>query len=228
MNIKKYFIAIALFISGFIYAQQEEHKKPDYDIIKKNIENKDSDFYYDKLLKRLQENDTLLTHDEYLHLYYGATLQKDYQPYGYSPYDKELRTYYNKENLDQKDYQPFIELANKSLKEYPLDLRLIHFLSYVHYLNGDEIMDKKVSANFQGLMRAILSTGDGLTCETGIHVLWVNHEYIILNLFDLESRGQSLVGNCDYLRFEKDKYKIPGMYFNVSKLFEKSAEMFRK
>jgi hypothetical protein len=39
-------------------------------------------------------------------------------------------------------------------------------------------------------------------------------------MFELRATAQSLVGNCDYLSFEKGKYKIEGLFFDIRKIRE--------
>lgn len=227
MNLKKYFTILFISINSIAFSQKIDFEAPNYKTIKSNIEDKNSKFFYPNLLQRLSVNDTLLNNEDYRHIYYGYIMHKDYNPYGQTSKDDKLRTFFLSKELDKKDYNEIIDLANQSLKEFPIDIRLMNFLAYVHHLNGDEAMFKKVSTSFHGLLGAIMSSGDGLKCETSFHVISVNHEYVMLNMFELENVSQSLVGNCDYLAFEKDKYKIPGLYFNVSKLQEKNLEILK-
>lgn len=98
-------------------------------------------------------------------------------------------------------------------------------LAYVYHLNKEEAMSQKTSYIMNNIIDTIISTGDGLTCESAFHVITTSDEYILLSVFEVESQGQSLIGSCDYLQFEKGKFKIDGLYFNVSKLFE---SMMRK
>jgi hypothetical protein len=107
------------------------------------------------------------------------------------------------------------------LAEDPLNIRAMNFLAYIYNLNGEESMAAKVSANFQGIFGAIMSSGDGLKCETGFHVIAISDEYVILNIFEMQASSQSFNNNCDYIKFEADKYKVPGMYFDVSVMQEK-------
>lgn len=223
---KKLLFIVFIFLTNILFCQENNFNKPDYKLISKNIENKNSNFYYPNLLKKLAENDTLISKEEYFHLYYGAVLQKDYDPYKTSKYDKELSNYYK--NLEEKDIDEFIIVANKSLKEFPLDIRLLNFLGYIYHMNNNDALSEKMLKNFHGLVGAIMSTGDGIKCENGFHVISISHEYVILNLFQLDFASQSLIGNCDYIGFEKGKYKIDGLYFDVSMLFEKQRINFNK
>ena len=213
-----------VFISGSVSSQQKEYEAPNYKVIQKNIENKDSEFYYPKLMDKLKANDTLITKDQYRHLYFGYTFQKEYHPYQISENDKKLITYFQSKDLKKSDYAEIIKISNASLKEFPLNLRVMNFLGYIYHLDGNEAMANKVSHNFYGLFGAIYSSGDGRDCKTGFHVISVSHEYVVMNMLELEIASQGLSGDCDYLSLPKDKYKLPGVYFNITKLKEKGFD----
>lgn len=209
------------------YSQELGFTTPDYKAIEKEINNKNSQFFYPKLMERLMKNDTLLTQEEYRHLYLGYVFQPKYNAFWRSPDEKKLNEFYSKEKLETSDYDEIIKLSNHSLSEFPFDLRQLNYLSYIYHLKGDEAASKITSFKFHSIMNVILSSGDGKKCETGFHVLLVEHEYVLLNLFELESKGQSLVENCDYLSFEKGAYKVDGIYFNIEKMLENERKALR-
>lgn len=222
--LKPFIFFSLIFISNFSFSQQKEYEVPNYKAIQKNIENKDSEFYYPKLMDKLKANDTLITNDQYRHLYFGYTFQKEYHPYKISENDKKLIPYFQSNDLKKSDYAEIIKISNASLKEFPLNLRVMNFLGYIYHLDGNEAMAKKISHNFYGLFGAIFSSGDGRDCKTGFHVIAVSHEYVVMNILQLETASQSLSGDCDYLSLEKDKYKLSGVYFNITKLKEKGFD----
>ncbi|WP_415328941.1 DUF4919 domain-containing protein [Chryseobacterium sp. MMS23-Vi53] len=221
MNNKGFFTLLLIILINIFHAQKPEFKAPDYDLIHKNIENKKSEFYYPNLLKQLKENDTVMTAEQYRHLYFGQIFQPDYKPYKISKKMDEMQKFLSGENITEKDLPRGIKLFKEALDENPLDMRAMNYFAYLNHLNNDDNTAKKISRNLHGLLGAILSSGDGLKCETGFHVISVTHEYVLMNMFELESKSQSFDGKCDYQQFEKDKYKIPGMYFNVSKFYGK-------
>jgi hypothetical protein len=224
----KKILLFTIFIIGISTSAQEvTFKAPDYNAIEKEIKDKSSSYYYPKLMERFVANDTLLTNDDYQHLYLGYVFQPKYNAFWKSPEDKKLRQFYAKEQLDTKDYDEIIKLANHSLNDFPFDLKQLNFLSYIYHLKGDEAAAKMASLKFHSILNAILSTGDGKVCETGFHVILVEHEYLMLNVFEIESKSQALVGNCDYLSFEKGKYKVDGIYFNIEKMLENESKALR-
>lgn len=222
MNIKAFFSLFFLILMSLAKAQKPEFKAPDYSLIQKNIENKNSEFYYPELLKRLKQNDTLLTGEQYRHLYFGYTFQKNYKPYKTYKKAEEMAKYYRGEGITEKDIPAGIKLFREALEENPLDLRAMNYIAYMYHLAQDENTAKKISNNFHGLLGAILTSGDGMKCSTGFHVISVTDEYVLMNRFQMEVNSQSLTTEkCDYIEFEKDKYKIPGLYFNISRFYGK-------
>jgi len=203
-----------------LHSQELQFKAPNYDSIESQIADSNSIFYYPKLLQRYNDRDTSLDLDEYRYLYFGYTFQPQYEPYWRSPYEEQLVEYYRKPQIKEKEYDEIIRLASLSLKDFPFDLRQMNFLAYVYQLKGDMKTANRLRYIFGGIIDAILSSGDGMKCETGMHVISTSHEYVILNLFQFEFTSQSLTKDfCDYMQVEKDKRNIEGLYFNITRLW---------
>jgi hypothetical protein len=215
---------ILSFVVTYTYSQDTEFIAPDYDLIKSEVQDSMSIFFYPAILAKLTAYDPSLTSEEYRHLYYGYIFQDKYKPYWTSPDEIELIEYYHSRKIKEKDYDKIIKLATHSISEFPFDLRQMNFLAYIYHLKGDEESAGKVSARFAGTLGAIMSTGDGKTCETAYHVISVSHEYVMLNMFQFNFLMQSLTGDCDLLSVEKDDRNINGIYFNVRQLFNRSLE----
>lgn len=61
----KQLIFLLLFCLGIqLHSQEIGFTTPDYKAIEKEINDKNSKFFYPKLMERLMKNDTLLSHDE--------------------------------------------------------------------------------------------------------------------------------------------------------------------
>lgn len=210
------------------HSQEPAFKAPDYESIKKEIQDKASKYYYPKLLNRMVANDSLLTKEDYAHLYFGYVFDPKYNVFYKSPDEEKLSEYYRSEKLDEKEYDKIIQLAEHSLSVYPFDLRPMNYLGYIYHLKGDKVGAKNVATRFNNILGTILSSGNGLKCETGFHVISVTDEYVLLNMLKLKRESQSLVGNCDYMSFEKGKYKMDGIYFNIEKILENEMKLFKK
>ncbi|HLO91606.1 MAG TPA: DUF4919 domain-containing protein [Lentimicrobium sp.] len=209
-------------VYGFAYSQEDEFMPPDYDQIKQHIKDENSLYYYPRLLSMVESSDTSLDIEAYRHLYYGQVFRDDYSPYGEDS-DETLMPYYQLENITDKEQDEFIDLATKALKKNPVDLRPINFMAYIYHLKGNEEMAMKLSDRFFMTLSAILSTGDGESCETGYHVIYISHEYVFMNVFDFNLKMQSLINDkkhsCDYMEFEENPKGIEGVYFNIDKPF---------
>ena len=221
-------LAVLLLTATEIKAQEQPFKAPNYELIKKEIQDKASNFYYPKLLERLAVNDTLLSKEDYDHLYFGYVFDPKFDAFYKSADEEKLSEYYRSGKLDEKDYDKIIKLAEHAITVYPFDLRPMNYLAYIYHLKGDEINAKKMAIRFNKILGIILSSGNGLTCETGFHVISVSDEYMLLNTLKLKVKAQSLTGNCDYMSFEKGMYKVDGLYFNIEKILKNEMEHFKK
>ncbi|MGV8947580.1 MAG: DUF4919 domain-containing protein [Lutibacter sp.] len=211
-----------------VNSQQLPPQKPNYDLINREIQDSSSNFYYPKLMSRLLAFDTTLSKGDYRHLYYGYIFQKEYQPYWTSPDEENLVKFYRSKKVSEKDYDLIIKLASHSISEFPFDLRQINYMGYIYHLKGDEEMAKRVIYRFHGILDAIMSSGDGKTCETGFHVISVSHEYVMLNMFQFQMKQQALIGDCDYMDLVKNERNIDGIYFNIKQLFDKNLENIKQ
>ncbi|RZJ27806.1 MAG: DUF4919 domain-containing protein [Flavobacterium sp.] len=217
MKIRTFLLIASLVITSVISAQTD-FTKPDYDKIQKAIKDKKSDNYFPVLMERFSKRDTTMTDENYRNLYFGFMFQKKYNPYSHSDKAEELRNYADLEKLDKAGLKKALDLIDEIYKENPFDLNAMNMQAYAYQLYGNPEMSKKVAATLGKILDVILQSGDGRTCETAFHVQSIQHEYLILNIFDLQSVSQSLIDHCDYLAFEKDKFKIPGLYFDISKM----------
>lgn len=200
--------------------------KPDYEAIKKDVLADSAGYYV--LLSRLEASDSTLSPANYRYLYYGYVYTKNYHPYWMFDKRDKLETYYRKRNLNKKDYDKALALTSEALAQFPFDLQTLNYSIYIYDLKGDKATAKKLARRFYSTLNAILSTGNGETCETAFHVISTAHEYTILNFFGYDFRMQSLRGYCDHLAIGKNDRDLKGLYFDVSRLFEKSADMFKK
>lgn len=91
------------------------------------------------------------------------------------------------------------------------------------------VFQKSFGDRFKHLVEAILSSGDGLTCETGFRVNTVPDEYTILyNYFNIEEcKGQALVSHCDRMSVKpSDSWSKELLYFDATEILKKEEELF--
>lgn len=90
------FLAAGLALSASGAAAQQSKKnssrkitveKPDFARIEHDTQDPESQYYFPKLMKIYNRNDTSMTQKQYRNLYLGYQFQEDYDPYRTSPYN---------------------------------------------------------------------------------------------------------------------------------------------
>lgn len=212
----------------FFHAGFAQEGKPDFKQIEKEVGDKNSPFFYTALMKRYSNNDTLLTNDEYRHLYYGYSFQDSYSAYGKPSVNEDL-----KKAIKNKETDKIIELEKKALHEFPFNLRNLYRLVNILEDKGDTMQALLYNKKLVGVAKAIMSTGDGATDSTAMYVISVEHEYDLIFLLGYEFDGsQALVqvkdGPTDKMKLKKNDDNLEYMYFNVTTLFKSMSKMFEK
>jgi hypothetical protein len=152
---------------------------------------------------------------DYRHLYYGYLFQNNYDSDWNLKDKKTIEKSFRDAKKDKTNYDQVITLVNNSLHEYPFDLRSMQFLCFLYHENDEKKMGEKASRRFISLIGAILSSGDGKSCETAYHVIFPQHEFSILKIFQFESAAQKRVDGCNYLELKENKRGMEGIYFKV-------------
>jgi len=220
------FLFVTILISYFGVAQNTEISKPNYTAIRKQGFDNTSEYFYPKLFNRYLEGDTTLNLLHFRQLYYGYTLQSRYVPYQESRYHQKMLVYLKKGTLTTAELNEFIKLAELNLKDLPFDIRTLNILSY-SYRQKNELLKSQI-AEFKkaSIIKAILSSGDGLTEKSAFFVIDPAHEYDILNELGFKFGGASDLTNslCDYLMVQPNDKNVRGFYFDISQILQIKAE----
>jgi hypothetical protein len=220
------FLLFIIFISVQVIAQKTEFVKPDYPTIRKQVFDNTSEYFYPKLYNRYMAGDTSLNLEHFRHLYYGYTFQSQYIPYQESKYQDKMLVYLKKGTLNTKELNEFIKLAELNLKDLPFDIRTLNILSYSYTQKNDMIQSRIAAFKKASIIKAIFSSGDGLSEQTAFHVIDTSHEFDIINEFGFKYGGASDLSNalCDYLIVQQNEKNIRGYYFDISRLLHVKAE----
>lgn len=187
MKFRIFLAAILMFFSFIVSAQEKKNTAPDYAKIKMLIQDENNSYYYPKLMARLIEFDTTLTYDEFKHLYYGYIYQESYDPYGMKSRLDEAASAkksekavglasYLKRKIMPEEYAAAIALAKDALNEFPFDDNALTVLLRTYELMGDTKNTEKVSFFYNLLVRTIMLSGNGASCDSGLHIIIVKHE----------------------------------------------------
>lgn len=184
--------------------------------IKSEIEDIESEYYYQALLRRIWADDTTLELRHYKRLYYGNVFQDYYHPYGASDAKKEFSEIYS-----EKKYEEAIAKGKEVLFENPVDIEVTLKMIYSYLELKDTTSAKLYGHKYFGFLDVIYGSGDGQTPQTAFVVISVDDEYRIVGDLMLNVKRQILVDDCDLLMFERKnqgkfrRKKIKQLYFNV-------------
>lgn len=222
--IKSAFISLflCLFVAIVAFPQNDDIDPVKYKKIKKEIKKKKSPFYYPRLYQRYLDLDTSLSVEEFRYLYYGYTFQDAYSPYGTPTLRDSLVSYLKREDLMAVEYAVIGRIAGDLLKESPFRLRETFIAAIAWEMAGKMEMSHKYYHLFEAQIEAIMSSGDGLSQESALMVIYIPDEYEILEVLGFTyAMGQVLLdGGYDVLDVEENPYGVTQLYFNVQRLFE--------
>ena len=201
-----------LCLFGSLFGQDELNI--DFDKIKAEINNQESDSFYPKLLKRFNDCDSTLTLQDYSLIYYGFSFQDNYLKN--TPKEDKLN-----ELLKSNDYEKVVLECQKILDSNPVSLLANNKMGYALFkLKKPESEWSKYQKRYRAIRKVIVYSGNGLTSETAFKVIYVSDEYDILyDYFEIPKiQRQTLEGFCD--KFDvtpSDYYKVKEVYFDISR-----------
>jgi len=208
-------IGLIFFLNG-LFANSQQIGRIDFDQIKRNITDPESQYYYPDLIERILANDEKITHGEYKHLYYGNVFQEYYHPYGSSFVKKDFDEIYA-----AGDNKKIIEKGLAVLQENPVDIEVTLKVLLAYLNEGDTTMARIYGKKYYGFLDVIYASGDGETMESAYVVISVTDEYRVVGDLNLSVIEQYLIEDSDLLIFEKKGQrrirgkKIKHLYFNV-------------
>jgi len=124
--------------------------------------------------------------------------------------------------MDKSNYEEVISITKQMLSIDYTSMLAHKILRQTYEILKDTENAQKYKAIQFGLLRSIIDTGDGKTCETAWKVIQISEEYFILNMLDAKVLSQSIYnkkGFCDKIvTLVEGKKKT--YYFEISKVFE--------
>lgn len=203
---------------------------PDYDLIENRIKDPLSQYYYPKLMDRYRGSDTTLTESDYYYLYYGYSSQSDYKPLLKTNYADSLdRIFASRVAVTGDVFSKIERYCNAILLIEPFSLRVLNVLAFAYQNMG--YRDKAALQMFkvEMLVRAIKSTGTGLTEESPWWITYRESAEDLLNLMDAEPGRQIIItSQIEFVSCSKTTDKrIKGYYFNYSEIYRRAADYLK-
>lgn len=195
-------------------------QRPDLEAIRTATLDPQSKMYYPKLIKKFNLNDTVMTADEYRHLYLGYMFQEDYDPYRESPYSSVTEAFRNKTSHTKEEIDTIRKYAELTLMDNPFDLRQMSLLVHVLKERKKDMSAKIWEYRLEHLLGAIKSTGTGEDEENAWFVIYPAHEYDMVQLMGYHAvDAQFIEPGFDYLIVEPEEETARRLRDNVQKGF---------
>lgn len=231
MNRLAALILLALLTAFAASAQMDfsrvPRQKPDFNEIKRQVNDRRSPYYYPRLMEEFQRPDSLMKLDKYRYLYLGYALQEDYNPYRKSVYANRTAPQGDRKKLTPQECDTIIKYAKLILLDNPLDLlqmkNLIDALRQKGNTNLADIWEYK----YNYILMAIVSTGTGEDEDNAWYVVETQHEYVLLNSMGLTVTDHVFYSPYyEYIKVVDAKGSpLNGYYFNIHHILE---EHYRK
>ena len=188
--------------------------KPDFQKIMKEVTDVNSPNYLEKLVNRFLNYDLTLNSDELQHLYYGYKLaKKEYNPISYSEKAKALQMM----NSIKNNYAAAAEKCNSFLEKDMFDMDFYHYKGLFEYeKNHDFAASDKVFKFYYNLFRAIRTSGNGMSKESSIYIININHISFIAKLMGFQIEGNiKEKGSLLEVPLKKNDLGVDVIYFNL-------------
>lgn len=200
---------------------------PDFDEIRREVQNPSSRYYYPKLMAEYERNETIMNLEDYRHLYYGAIFQEDFNPYRQSEASRKNESLYYKNGHTRAELDSIISYAREALADNPFHLSQMNFLVYALRARGKVNLANIWQFRLNHLLEAIASSGTGLDKEHAWYVIDPRHEYNIINFQNAVVKEQTYEEPYfERMDVEKNNGKETATYyFNIRNLLE---EYYRK
>lgn len=207
-------------------------KVPDEEDILNRTMNAGSPYYYTSLLLRYNTGDATLTDEDYHYLYYGYAYQEAYKPLEVNPYMDQVLMLAASIDIAAPNRETLEELllvGKDALKKNPFSPKLLNLMAFAYGALGDEEQEKAYSDRMNGVMRAILASGDGLTQSSPRHILMFDHALDVLTAEGFASGKSRIVSRTVEFVSLATPYvvegkKRKGFYFDFSRVYWNKPE----
>lgn len=207
-------------------------KVPDEEDIQNKTMDAESPFYYPSLMMRYNAGDATLTDDDYHYLYYGFAYRDEYKPLASNPdLDKMLLLIagIDPDKPDVTTLETLISLGNDALARDPFSPKILNMMSFAYGALGDKVREKAYADRMNGVIRAILASGDGFTEKTPRHVLMFDHALDVLAAKDLPyGKARIISRKVEFVPllapYVVDGKKRKGFYFDFSRVYRNKPE----
>ena len=191
-----------------------------------------SPYYYMKLMMRYTNGALDLTDDDYHYLYYGFAYQDAYKPLD-TNVDKEemlsLMKGMDPDNVERERLDQLLIRANAARMRDPFSPQILNVLTFVHQTLGNDGEAQRWATHLNGVIRTILSSGDGLTIKSPRHILMFDHALDVMAAEGLAAGDARVVSRTvEFVPLLSSQViegkKRKGLYFNFERIYRNKPE----
>lgn len=196
-----------------------KRETPDLDEIRRETYDRTSPYYYPRLMKEFQSNDTVMKLEKYRRLYLGYMFQEDYNPYRESALKERTKpTSHDFTRLTSQECDTIIKYAGQVLRDNPFDLTTMESLICALKVRDHTNLASIWQYKFNYILMAIVSTGSGVDESNAWYVTETEHEYVLLNKMGCTIIDHSFIEPYyEYLKVRTPQ-GFGGVYFNIEGL----------
>ena len=207
-------------------------KVPDEDDILHQTMNTASPYYYTSLMMRYNAGDETLDDEDYHYLYYGYADQENYKPLESNPYlDRVLMLVaaVDPDMPNRETLEDLLMAGKDALERDPFSPKLLNLMAFAYGALGDKVQEQAYFNRMNGVMRAILSSGDALTQSTPRHILMFDHAHDLLSAEGFHYGKSRVVSRTVEFIPLNEPYvvagkKRKGFYFDFSRVYWNKPE----
>lgn len=191
-----------------------------------------SPYYYMKLMMRYTNGALDLTDDDYHYLYYGFAYQEAYKPLDSNP-DKEemlaLMRGMDPDKVERERLEQLLIRARAAAMHDPFSPQILNVLTFANELLGNDAEAQRWATHLNGVVRTILSSGDGLTIKSPRHILMFDHALDVMAAEGLAAGDARVVSRTvEFVPLLSsqviDGKKRKGIYFNFERIYRNKPE----
>ena len=220
-------LIIALFAALTLWA-----KTPVESDIIERITDQRSPYYYTKLMMRFTNGALDLTDEDYHYLYYGYAYQENYKPLNSNPDMVEMLAQMkglDPDNVTREELEELLIYANRARLSDPFSPKVLNVLTFAHQMLGNDAEAQRWAAHLNGIVRTILSSGDGLTQKSPRHVSMFDHALDVMGAEGYPYGDARIVSRTvEFVPFLSPYMiagkKRKGLYFNFERVYRNKPE----
>jgi hypothetical protein len=225
---KRYVLILALILGAMpLRSQHFSYTRVDFKKVRSEVAKKKSAFFYPVLFERYRNNDTALNHEEFRYLYYGYTFQEDYRPYAIHDSETQVNDLLMKDTLTTEDFSVIQGCCREILKLHPFSIHYLLTAAIASSRVGDTEEAGIYYFKYNGILSAILSSGDGATEQSAWSVILISDEAELIRAMGFIPTGKQKMiskSRCDFIYIAASEYAVEGFYFDVSQPFSKGFQ----